>query len=197
MYAPADGLPYLKPTFGNTPCSSGAEDNAYSDEQAESTSPVDDATVNEKRTTKQSGWIDDETTAGESGGESMTPKPNPRGLLEEALGLWRENSGEENQSLPRSNFVDEMGNEDITKGESVDENVQLEAGFQAVGATRSTSNNNAGGFADPSDNMHWPHEPRYCADVWQQDDNQNDGTPTRSVWSFLLCSLYCTGRRCV
>lgn len=191
VYAPADGLPCLKPTFGNTPCSpSGAEDSQFMDEQEEPRSDVHDATINEKPTKTQTGSLDDKTTVGESGGESnMTPKPSPRRLLEEALGLGRKNLGEQDQSLPRKNFVDETVYADSTKGKSIDESVQYGEGMLAVGATRSTLKS-GGDFSDPLESLHWPHEPRYCADVWQQDGYQDDGAVTRYVWIFPSAFLH-------
>lgn len=189
VYAPADGLPFLKPTFGNTPCSpSGAKDNVYTDEDQNSRSDVGDGTKTENRTKKLSGLLDNENIAEEGGGKgSMTPRPSPQELLKEALGLGKSTLGEDDQSLPRNNFADEMGEEDSsTKGKSIDENAQFDEGLQAVGVTKSTPNNDGGGFSDSLESPHWPHEPRYCADVWQQDGNQNDGTATRYVWSFPL-----------
>lgn len=188
VYAPADGLPCLKPTFGNTPCSlSGAEDITYTDEQKDSN--VGDATKNDEPIQKQSGLLDDEKTAEERGDQSnTTPKPSPGGLLEEALGLGRKSSGEDHQSLPRD-IVDEMEDEDSTEGTNIDEDVPLDEGFQAVGAIKSKSNDNGGNFSDSLESLYWPHEPRYCADVWHQDGNQDDGTVTRFVWSFPLWVL--------
>lgn len=186
VYAPADGLPCLKPTFGNTPCSpSGAKDTSLMYERKESRSDPEDATVNEKLAPKQSGWVGDETTAEKRGAESnVTPNPSPRGLLDEALGLGRKNSGREGQSLPRSSFVDQLSDEDTTEGKGNAENIQFDEGFQAVGATESTSYDDGADFSDHSEDLYWPHEPRYCADVWQQDGNQDDGTVTRYLWSF-------------
>lgn len=199
VYAPADGLSCLKPTFGNTPCSpSGAEDITHVDEQNGSRPDVDDATtINEELTKKQGRSLGDETTAEEAGGESnnITPNPSPRGLLEEALGLGRKSSGTEDQSLPRSNFVDETGDEgSSTKGKkSIDEIVQPDEGFQALGATKSTSNDDGVKISDPLQSMYWPHEPRYCADVWQQYGDQEDGTVTRYVRSFPPFLFFSTG----
>eukprot|EP00752_Nemacystus_decipiens_P004507 g4115.t1 len=181
VYAPADGLACLIPTFGNTPCSpAGAEDTTLVDKQRGSGSDVDDATINEKPSKTQSRPLGDETTAEESGGESnITPNPSTRGLLEEALGLGRANSGADDQSLPRSNFVDEMGDEDSTTGKSTDEGIQFDEGPQAIGATKSASKDIRVDISDPLERPYWPHEPRYCADVWQQDSDRRDDTVTR------------------
>lgn len=190
MYAPADGLPCLKPTFGNTPCSpSGVEDATHVDgEPRESRSDVYGATLNEELTKKQSGSLDDETTANEEGGgeSSITPKPSPRGLLEEALGLERTDQDKEEQNLPHSDFTGDIDDEDSTKGDSIDESGRLDEVIQAVRTTK--INDNGAEFSDPLERAYWPHEPRYCADVWQRDGDQEYGTVTRCVWTFTTYS---------
>lgn len=181
VYAPADGLPCLKPMFGSTPCSSSGVE--------ESRSSVNDVPKNEKLTKKQGELLDGEAAADERGGESnITPKPSPQGILEEALGLGRKDLGEQDQSVPRSNFAEDMGGDYSTKGQGSDEHIYFDEGPQAIDAAESTSNDNGGDSSDPPESVSWPHEPRYCADVWQQGGNQDDGTATRFVWVFPLAT---------
>lgn len=187
VYAPADGLPCLRPTFGNAPCSpppssswdgasnSGVKNNNQKQEDKESRSDIDD----DKTQSSLLGGVN--TAEGREGEISTSPKPNPRVLLEEALGLEGRGMDDEDQSLPHKSLAFRKGDEDKDNTKATDGKAKEEEEFQAAGDTDNTSNDDGGRSPYSSESLNWPHEPRYCADVWQKYDSQDDGTVARFV----------------
>lgn len=180
VYSPADGLPCLRPTFGIAPCpppSSPWDER----EHKESRSDVDGNTKEDELPKRQS-FLDDVNSVEEREvANLMSPKPNPRVLLEEALGLKGGSMGHEDHSPARKRRIivdrtegDNTGN---TKRKVTNGNVEE----KEAGATDNPSDNNRERSSSSPESFYWPHEPRYCANVWQKYDSRDGGTVARFV----------------
>lgn len=184
VYSPADGLPWLRPMFGNAPCPPSPLPPSRSEVNG-------DNTKKEGKVPKtQSSLLDGFSTAEEGDGESLTsPQPNPRVLLEEALGLTGGRADDEEQSLAHKIFVGKTTSDDkdnakmkVTGGEVQE---------KEAGSNDNASNDNGGPPPHSSKSLYWPHEPRYCADVWKYGSGDDDAVarfveaPRRFLFSGL------------
>lgn len=109
-----------------------------------------------------------------------SPLLNPRVLLEEALGLTGRRVGDEEQSPAHKSIVGRTTGDgkDNTQVKVTDGKFQEEE----AGANGNASNDNGGRPPYSSEVRYWPHEPRYCADVWQKYyDSRDDGAVARFV----------------
>lgn len=195
VYAPAEELPCLRPTYGNAPCSFApaswgdaskpAADRNIDQGGAVGAMPnIDEDKKDDKETNKLNDLFGGERPTEERGSETKTtPRPNPWALLEEALGLGGKNLLREGQSPPRESILDEAGGQNsggtsqeaaVTEGHNQDQ-------VEAIATAGSRLNGDAKNKYDSSEREYWPHEPRYCADVWRADSSRDDGSVRRYV----------------
>ena len=181
-------MPYLRPTYGNAPCafvppSFGDPSNPVGDRNTDEgravggRSEVDEDARNEKITKKESDIPGDDIHAAESTPETKTsPKPSPWGLLAEVLGLESMSLLEERPTPPRKSLVAEVGGEDERENKrgGGDAEVLDEEHLQAIGAAGSRQTGGGGHGYGSWEREYWPHEPRYCADVWRAEGSRDD-----------------------
>lgn len=198
VYSPADSLPWLRPSFGNAPCPPpppppSSPPSSPWDERGRKVSRSDvDGDTQEDQVPETRSLLDGGSTADKRDVEVLTsPKQNPRVLLEEVLGLKGGRMGDQDLSPAHERVVGRTAGDDKdnTKSQVTDREVQQEE----AGATDNESNDNSGRSPHSSDILYWPHEPRYCAHVWQKYDSRDDGTVTRFVEVHFPILLACLG----
>ncbi len=192
VFAPAEKLPCLRPTYGNAPCSFATASwgdaskpfaDRHIDEALEAKPDIHVDMKDHKDTNQQNDFFGGETPTAETGPETKTtPRPNPWALLEEALGLER-HLLRGDQSPLRENTVDGAGAQDDrgTTREAAGAEGHKERQVEAIATAGSRLNRGAGNKYDYSEREYWPHEPRYCADVWRAESSRDDGNARRYV----------------
>ncbi|CAM9550979.1 unnamed protein product, partial [Ectocarpus sp. 8 AP-2014] len=179
VYSSADELPSLKPTFGNAPCSpvpsrtsagddadsksSKSEGDAHESTGEEEQFDVDNSTGEEReREEHRSGSGHAEETI------TSTASNPTREPLEEGFGLERKD--QQKQNFPMKSSLDGARVKDETEDTRASAKKEEP---RTLDASDSTSNGHRRYSHHPSESRHWPHEPKYCADVWREDSEDN------------------------
>ncbi|CAM9548555.1 unnamed protein product [Ectocarpus sp. 4 AP-2014] len=187
VYSTADELPSLKPTFGNAPCSpvpshtsagddadsksSKFEGDGYENTGEEEQFDVDNGTGKEsEREEHRSGSGHAEETI-TSAASNPTREP-----LEERFGLERTTADQQKQNFPMKSSLDGARIKDETEDTSASAKKEEP---RTLDASDNTSNGHRRYSHHPSEGHHWPHEPKYCADVWR-DDGEDNSIVTRT-----------------
>ncbi|CAM9763677.1 unnamed protein product [Ectocarpus sp. 12 AP-2014] len=181
VYSSADELPSLKPTFGNAPCSpassrtsagddgdsksskseGGEHENTGEEEQFD----VGNGTGEEREREEHrsgSGHAEETTTS-----TVLNPTREPR---DEGFGLERTVADQQKQNIPMESSLGGARVEDETEDTSTSAKKEQP---RTLGASENTSNGHRRYSHHPSESHHWPHEPKYCADVWREDSEDN------------------------
>ncbi|CBN79374.1 conserved unknown protein [Ectocarpus siliculosus] len=181
VYSSADELPSLKPTFGNAPCSpvpsrtsagddgdsksSKSEGDGHENTGEEEQFDVDNGTGEEReREEHRSGSGHAEETI------TSTASNPTREPLEEGFGLERTTADQQKQNFSMMSSLDGARVKDETEDTSTSEKKEEP---RTLDASDSTSNGHRRYSHHPSESHHWPHEPKYCADVWREDSEDN------------------------
>lgn len=166
VYAPADGLPCLKPTFGKASCTPGLSFLDESSFEKPGKHNADNS-GSEEEGEKHNGRP--------FGGDhaSTSPKLSLRAVLMDVFGLDSERVDQDDQSVLQDFLWTEP--EDAEKGDRGGEKGAVgkaddEQGLQRPGAAENMPNGDRGHSSHSSQSLLWPHEPRYCADMWREND---------------------------
>ncbi|CAB1111146.1 unnamed protein product [Ectocarpus sp. CCAP 1310/34] len=181
VYSSADKLPSLKPTFGNAPCppvpsrtsagddgdskSSKSEGDEHENNGDEERFDVDNGTGEEKEREEHrsgSGHAEETTTS-----TVLNPTREP---LEEGFGLERTVADQQKQNFSMESSLNEARVKDETEDTSSSAKKEEP---QTLDASDNTSNGHRRYSHHPSESHYWPHEPKYCADVWREDSEDN------------------------
>lgn len=177
VYSSADELPSLKPTFGNAPCSpvpSHTSAGDVGDSKASKSEGDGNENTGEEEELDVGNGAGKENEREEHHSESMSAEEtitstvsNLTGeLLEEGFGL---EADQQQQKGPIKSSLDEARGEDGMEGTSTGAKEEP----KTLDAFDNTSNGHRSYSHHPSESLHWPHEPKYCADVWREDSGDN------------------------
>ncbi|CAM9956333.1 unnamed protein product, partial [Ectocarpus fasciculatus] len=177
VYSSADELPSLKPTFGNAPCSpvpSHTSAGDVGDSKASKSEGDGNENTGEEEELDAGNGAGKENEREEHHSESVNAEEtitstvsNPTGeLLEEGSGL---EADQQQQNGPIKSSLDEARGEDGMEGTSTGAKEEP----QTLDAFDNTSSGHGRYSHHLSESLHWPHEPKYCADVWREDSEDN------------------------